>query len=50
MVVEFILDPPADTKAYLEALLAIDEYTAYLDGLTGGYFSSELRRRRIVYA
>ena len=39
-----------EPQAYLDLLVRVDEYTAYLDGMTGGYFSEELRKRKIHYA
>ncbi len=49
LLMDLYLNRPETNKEYLELLLRIDELTAYLDGLTGGYFAKELQKRKINY-
>ena len=37
-----LTDPPAEQRALLDKALRVQELTALLDGLTGGYFSRQL--------
>jgi len=50
LLMELFLNRPAAKKDYLESLLRIDEITSYIDGLTDGYLSKELKNRDIKYA
>lgn len=40
--VALLIDPPAEQRALLEKELRVQELTALLDGLTGGYFSTHM--------
>jgi len=42
---ELKVSPPADEKKRIEQRLKLEELTANLDALTGGWFSREIRRR-----
>ena len=43
--IDLFLSPPADEKKRIEQRLKLEELTANLDALTGGWFSREIRRR-----
>lgn len=44
-LIQLYLEPPQDLKERAELLLHIDELTAYLDSLTGGYLSARLNKK-----
>ena len=43
--IDMITNPPADVTARLNAELKIQELTASLDAMTGGWFSSQIKKR-----
>lgn len=45
---DLILNPPADEATRLTKELRLDELTALLDAMTGGYFQRELSRRGLT--
>jgi photosystem II stability/assembly factor-like uncharacterized protein len=42
---EFLISPPEEAKERLDKFLRLEELTASIDALTGGYFSRELENR-----
>ncbi|MBN1354619.1 MAG: hypothetical protein JW994_08145, partial [Candidatus Omnitrophica bacterium] len=42
---ELAMNPPKDPQAKFEKNLRIEELTARLDGLTGGFFSKTIRKK-----
>lgn len=42
--IDMVLNPPADVQTQLSATLKIDEFTATLDAMTGGWFSKNIKR------
>lgn len=46
--IELYINPPADKQEYLILCVKIDELTAHIDALTGGWFSERLSRSLIA--
>ena len=46
--VDLILSPPSDPATLLSKQMRLDELTSLIDAITGGWFSSELTKRRPV--
>ena len=44
--IELKQDPPKDVDEYIEKELRLQELTANIDAMTGGWFSREIERRR----
>lgn len=50
LIMRLFVAPPRNVRTYTKKLVKIQEVTAYLDGLTGGYLYRTLKRRRLLQA
>lgn len=50
LIMRLFVAPPRNARKYTKKIIKIQEVTAYLDGLTGGYLYRSLKKRRLLQA